>query len=193
MNIQVAHYDFFVYEIFTYLITILLKRRKFSQIPKFLTGYYYKSKVWTGLTGFGVFYPNDEIFDVINNRRKKTFISFRAEVVKERSNYSGIDFEQLMQTDLLLYIFYLLRNDDKNMLWYPQTLIYKGVTSGPFELFLRATSKSFYGGSFLKMGISIDAFKGIREKLEDHRHYSALGWANLVKLSNIDNIATNSM
>lgn len=79
-----------------------------------------------------------------------------------------------MQTDLLLYIYYLV-NQDEQTWWYPQLLLYREDIDSPFELFLRATSKRFYDGSLGLLGISADAFRAVKETLKDGSRFQRLG------------------
>lgn len=188
-EMQTDHFSFFVYEIFTYLITFLIERRKFNIIPMCFGNFYYKDFYGTRLESNHIFYPSERIFDYINNKSDRRLISFRAETVKNRCNYKRVDLELLMQTDLLLYIYHLVKQDPQTW-WYPQLLLYREEIDIPFELFLRATSKRFYESSLAVIGISIDAFRGIKEELKDNRHFSALRWINLTSVSNIDAIAT---
>lgn len=188
-EIQTDHFSFFAYEIFTYLVTFLIEKHKFNVIPMCFGNYYYKSFYGARLGSNQIFYPSERIFDYINNKSDRRWISFRAETVKNRCNYKRVDLELLMQTDLLLYIYYLV-NQDEQTWWYPQLLLYREDIDSPFELFLRATSKRFYDGSLGLLGISADAFRAVKETLKDGSRFQRLGWINLGAVSNIDAIAT---
>lgn len=188
-EMQTDHFSFFVYEIFTYLITFLIKKHKFNVIPMFFGSFFYKNFYGTRLVSNHVFYPNESIFDYINKKYDRRLISFRAETVKNRCNYKRVDLELLMQTDLLLYIYHLVKQDDETW-WYPQLLLYREDADSPFELFLRATSKRFYDSSLGLLGISADAFRAVKEMLKDSRYFQHLRWINLEAVSNIDAIAT---
>lgn len=188
-DMQADHFCFFVYEIFLYLITFLIEKRKFNIIPMFFGGFYYKDIYGARLESNHVFYPSERVFEYINNKSARRLISLRADTVKSRCNYKKVNLELLMQTDLLLYIYHLVKQDDKTW-WYPQLLLYREDVDSPFELFLRATSKRFYDSSLGLLGISTDAFRAVKEMLKDSRHFQHLGWINLDAVSNFDAIAT---
>ena len=188
-EIQTDHFSFFAYEIFTYLVTFLIEKHKFNVLSMCFGNYYYKNFYGARLGSNHIFYPSERIFDYINNKSDRRWISFRAETVKNRCNYKRVDLELLMQTDLLLYIYYLVKHDDQTW-WFPQLLLYREDIDSPFELFLRATSKRFYDGSLACIGISIDAFRGLKETLKDGGRFQRLGWIKLGAVSNVDGIAT---
>jgi hypothetical protein len=186
---QSDHLSFFIYEIFTYLITFLIEDKKFEQVSEFLNDYYSSEKYSSGLVSFTTFIRGYTIFNTRNKRLQMNRRSLLADVVKERCNYKRVTFEKLMQTDLLLYICYLGRNKDKSW-WYPRLLVFAGHDDRSFEIFARATSKKFFNNSMAKLGFTVDSFKNLATTLGDHGHFSALWPANMRALSNVDHIAT---
>lgn len=83
--------------------------------------------------------------DYRNRRLKLRRISVRAELLKERTQASGVSFEQLLQADFVLYIrscFDYFRA--KSSLWPTETLVYADERTRPFEVFAHAQSKSCF-------------------------------------------------
>jgi hypothetical protein len=73
-----------------------------------------------------------------------------AELLKDRTNRDDISLEDLMQADLILYL-----RDELLMFrgasWFPYSLLL--FPYRPFELFLRAESKRFFGNLKIVLGI----------------------------------------
>lgn len=80
-----------------------------------------------------------------NNRLKLGRISVRADLLKQRTQASGIQFEQLLQADFILFIrsgFDYRRS--RLAMWTPETLVYADGRAYPFEVFERAQSQEYF-------------------------------------------------
>lgn len=192
-EMQSDHFNFFIYELFTYIITILVTNSKFDKIVKLLHNYYHEDKFeGAKLRDFTVFLPSHQAFEAKNKRLNLNRISLLADTINERCNYGRIKFEALMQTELLLYMYSLLNKLNYGYHWYPDILIYSTRRFAPFELFMRATSKDFFKKSLGLLGIKESNFPELKEYWSKNSFGYGFHSVNFALLSNVDSIATTS-
>lgn len=138
------NFKFIISEIFLYTTTILIKNNKLQAAATLINQPYYIQTSNTGkpyLTNCECFYQHAESLDHRTNRLNLGRTSLSADITKENSNGTGIDFRLLMQTDFILFV---RTSIDKSGHWWPRTLVYLGHFPGAFEIFHRATSQQYF-------------------------------------------------
>lgn len=144
------NYKFIIQELFLYLITILLSKEKFDLVSKFVSKkfYYARNEDYgrNSMVHFSIFRNYLRSLEERNKKLKLRRLSLKADILKERSKYSGISFNSLMQADFVLYIrglFDFMRYDERTQ-WYPDILLYTSHWPRAFEIFSRSESKSYF-------------------------------------------------
>ena len=141
------NYRFIVHELFLYIVAIFLRHERFESAETLIGGEYYLP----GRSDYGrdvmvsseVFRSYMESFETRNRRLALRLLSMRATFLEQRSKSSGLEFRYVMQADFILYMRYaVLQNHQLN--WWPETLLYAGRSSGPFEIFVRAKSTAYF-------------------------------------------------
>lgn len=102
-----------------------------------------------------------------NKRLNLHRLSLRADLLKVRCQTTGIDFRYLMQADFVLFIRADLYSKDLFDRWRPETLLYLGHFSCPFEIFARAESKRYF--EKIKCLFDINSPDGLKPLLEEYR------------------------
>lgn len=150
------NYRFVLRELFVYLIAVLIKNKKFERVNYFLNGryYYIKDGVRTSST-FAVF---DVYIGSLDNHRKNRLQLRRATIVadmlKERSDLKGISFDDIIQADFILFIYYYIYKKENSFHWYPRTSVHIDIQQQPFELFFKASSKKHFNALKTLFGIN---------------------------------------
>ncbi|KJS16391.1 MAG: hypothetical protein VR69_09445 [Peptococcaceae bacterium BRH_c4b] len=141
------NYQFFIYELFLYFITVLLKLGKYAEASYFIHSVYffrYDNSGQLHASNIAIFYAYVPTLDDIRNRRLSlNRISVTADTVKQRAIYPDISFETLIDTEIILYFITSLQfNDDYYNIWFPRcSLFFKRERP---ELFEKAISKSHF-------------------------------------------------
>jgi len=149
-NWDLDNFKFIIHELFLYTLAALLKYTRFDMANYILKqGYYITSRELIGkspMVGYNYFLKNLEILEHINSKLATQRYSPRADILKERCITHEISFNQLMQADFIAYICSILEGNSSFGYWWPVTLIYIDVLdfSGPFEIFARSTSRSYF-------------------------------------------------
>ena len=196
------NFKFIIHELFLYTIAILLKSEKFEEVKYLVSNDYYIA--YHPINGQNLMVSYIEFCnDVpsINKTRKERLHPNRAllqaDILKDRSQYTGIDFLYLMQADFIL----LMRNelvsiDLNNWWWYPVTLLYtESSYRGSFPIFIRAESREYFDR--VKNLLGIDSKDDINRLLDayksDKKHKPRVGrtFLSLKSLMNFDNLPNN--
>ncbi|MCL4678827.1 MAG: TIR domain-containing protein [Alphaproteobacteria bacterium] len=141
------NFKFLVHELFLYCIASFLKYERFDAVGYLVSQHYYtrdKGRSGQPMVSFASFFSYMESFDV--RGKKLGRVSYRADLLKERSNSSGLTFEQIMQADFTLYIrgcLDSLKADDRLLMWWPETLFYRR-RGASFEIYARSQSKEYF-------------------------------------------------
>lgn len=142
------NFRFIIHELFLYGLAALLREEKFDfansllQTPFYLPG---RSDYGRDTTvDFQAFYNDAGSFEARNARLKLNKLSLRAILLNERSQASGFNFRDLMQADFVLFMRNLIVRPGETFRWFPETLIYAGRHSGPFEIFARSRSAGYF-------------------------------------------------
>lgn len=138
------NFKFLINEIFLYVFASLIKYSKFELAQILIsTPYYIHERTRNGQSavfGYSVFYEYVRTLDYRNQRLRLGRLSLAADLLKDRSQSADLDFNQLMQADLILF----LRGTQTGERWFPNTLLYANRSYGPFEVFARSISQKYF-------------------------------------------------
>ena len=196
----IDNYRFILYELFLYLIAVLVERQKFTQAALFVNQQYFLSSDIPdssgGFTGFDVFYTKVHSFDEERNKRLgHNHISLTAAILKNRATIPLIPFGKVMQADLILYLRSILVPDSSpRFFWYPRTLMYSEYYR-TFDLFKKAASRKYFDQ--LKLILDVSDKKDFLDKLQkagERGHlarvfnYSFIDYETLLNLEGLDSL-----
>lgn len=142
------NYKFMIQELFLYAIASLLKYECFDAVSTLINQDYYNkiddSYNQNSMISFSKFRSYCQSLEYRKDRLKLNRLSLKSDLFKERSEGMGIKFEQLMQSDFILYLRSSIDyRSYSDLRWYPDTLLYARNRYKPFELFARAQSKDY--------------------------------------------------
>ena len=141
-------YKFWLRELFISVIALVLKRRKWA-IFNLLTEEAYTGIASTGepnINGFNLFHGSLGSFYDRNQRLKLGRISIFADHMKERCDFPGLTFEDLMQGDFTLTLKSVIAMPGEfNMKsWFPELMVFREHAYAPFPLYANLqTSRGF--------------------------------------------------
>lgn len=166
-DIDFDNFKFIVHELFLCLVAIFIKHEKFSEVDMLLTREYY--------VGDQLNHNNDTMtgYDVFDNDirsleyRRTNQLSLHADMLKQRSESSGLEFRYLMQADFVLFMRDVIQHANEHICWFPNTLIYLDFGHRAFEIFARSSSKSYFDKA--KCILGIEQLSDIRELMESYR------------------------
>jgi|SaaInl8_200m_RNA_FD_contig_51_87747_length_1719_multi_3_in_0_out_0_1 hypothetical protein len=165
------NFKFIIHELFLYAIAILTKHERFAGINLLLTQQYYvagRSDYGRDtMIGYEIFREYLRSLDHRNTRLKLRRLSLHADLLEQRSKNSGIEFRYLMQADFILFMRAEIQQADYYSRWYPDTLLYVGRFHSAFEIFARASSKSYFDK--MKCVLSIDKPSDLDELMEAYK------------------------
>lgn len=148
------NFKFLINEIFLYIVAVFLKYERFESLRILLSTPYYiherSRNGQTGAVGYQAFYEYSRTLDYRNQRLGLGRLSLAADLLKDRSQSSGLDFNQLMQADLVLF----LRGAQDGERWFPNTLLYANRSYGPFEIFARSMSQKYFDSVKTLLGVA---------------------------------------
>ena len=200
VSLQTSYFDahaIFAYEIFLYAVATLVRSRKWLLAHTLLVTNYMLPESEIGrnrrFAQFNVFYSHSQALTDRIGRLKLNRISPVADLMKERSTRTDITFQDIMQSDLILF----LKATISDFRWYPQTLIYASY-EGIFPIFARATQHKHFEKVKIIFGISSadelrEKFKAGCERLKvDQWHQftwnSDVSFANATNLDALDTL-----
>lgn len=177
------NFKFFVDELFLYALAILIKHERFSQAAILLSQPYYDSRrqeqygldPMVGFTTFSHFLSS---MQQRNQRLQLNKISVRAMILNERSVGSGIEWRDIAQADFVAFLRAELHAGDGPSGWLPDAQVYSGTVRGPFEIFARARSKSYFDQIKILLGVESrdDIGELMRLYQEGRRQAFRFGW-----------------
>ncbi|QHU99617.1 SEFIR domain-containing protein [Synechocystis sp. CACIAM 05] len=151
------NFKFIIHELFLYFVAILAKYERFFELNSLLKEQYYvagKSDYGRdAMVDYKVFRAYLQSLDRRNNRLKLNRVSLHADLLKQRSEHSGIEFRYLMQADFILFMRTEIQQADFYRRWFPHTLLYVGNFHSAFEIFARASSKCYFDKMKCILGI----------------------------------------
>jgi hypothetical protein len=162
------NFRFIVHELFLYVIAALAKRERFDGIQHLLEQPYYVGAEWRhyqrAMVPFQVIREPLRSLDERNKRNGTRRISPHADLLEERHKTSGYKLADLIQADLLLSLRTLIHKPlEGEAIWWPVTIVYGSRQSGPFEIFARCQSRSYFDQLKVALGIQdLDELKPAR-------------------------------
>lgn len=141
-------FRFIIHELFLNTIAVLLKFEKFHSVSFLLSQKYYvaqNSMYGETLKSFTVFRNYLKSLEHRNKRLSLRRLSVRADMLKERTDSSGLEFRYIMQADFVCFLNAEL--NEKGELysgWWPYTLVYISRSYNALEIFARAQSKMYF-------------------------------------------------
>ncbi|MDK2971590.1 MAG: hypothetical protein PWP23_1345 [Candidatus Sumerlaeota bacterium] len=183
--------QFVMRDALTTLIAMLIDDSKFDWADTFLT-HRYDLRYYTDETP--CYYSELETYirvleDWRNKRLNLNRASLVADLQKDWAERGGIDFEKIMQADLILTLRALFLLDGR---WFPRTLAYTGRTYRPMPLFALAEDEGHF--SALKALLHVESWGDFSGKMEtaylQHNLKSwrigiwGLNWGELTNLKN---------
>jgi hypothetical protein len=174
---SIDNFRFIIHELFLYAIAVLLKQNCFDIVYNLVAQDYYKT---------GTEYDQQEMlpYTVLrapvrslkyrNERLQLRRISLHADMLEKRASSSGIAFKYLMQADFVLFMRDQVTGERK--IWWPETLVYLGYNPRPFEIFVRAESRTYFDK--FKHLLGINELKDLDELFTGYqtRKYSLPRW-----------------
>jgi len=140
------NFRFIIREMFLYAIAIFVKHERFEAASNLLNRRYYVPdsvpRHQDNLVSYTIFWQPIRSLIHRNKRLELKRLSLKADLLKQRSETSGIKFRYLMQADFIAYMRSEL--DEKEHDWWPETLVYLSDFPGPFEIFARAEDKEYF-------------------------------------------------
>lgn len=193
------NFKFIIHELFLYTVAILIKYEKFAEVNALLTEQYYIVKSARSgeskMVDYNVFREYLTSLEYRNNRLDLKRLSLHADLLKQRSSISGIDFRYLMQADFVLFLRNDIKQSDCYNRWWPYTLVYAGHFHGAFEIFARSSSKSYF--EKVKIILGIDDISEIKKLMTRYQNnidliprwsYERLNPTNLLGFENLSTI-----
>jgi hypothetical protein len=145
------NYKFIVHELFVYTTAVFLKYERFLALDQLLSGGFYVGGIrdfsHQSVQGLGILsHSTLESFNTRKQRLSLNRFSLQADLLKDRSKIAGVAFEDLMQADFVIFMRDAADSlkSGRHNTWYPDTLVFLGHRSTPFEVFARARSKRYF-------------------------------------------------
>ncbi|SHG54623.1 SEFIR domain-containing protein [Bradyrhizobium erythrophlei] len=139
------NYVFIVHELFLYAVAILLKHERFETLADFLDLRFYVSDERHHdefMHNFSIVWKSMKALGPKQSELRR--ISLRGDFLEQRSHASGLKFVDVMAADFVLFLRSAILDANDYRAWYPETLLYAQRTRGPFEIFARAESRSYF-------------------------------------------------
>jgi len=135
------NYRFFSYELVLYLIAVLIKQSKYDEAAFFINApYFFRSRNSSELAHLGIEIFNRYLPSLDETRNKRLNlrrVSVTADQIKARANRKDINFNDLIQADLVIYYITELRTGGRP--WFPRTSVFNSRGYG-IEIFERLVS-----------------------------------------------------
>lgn len=165
------NFKFIIHELFLYVVAIFTKHERFAEVNLLLTNQYYvngRSDYGKDvMVGYEAFQDGLRSLDRRNSRLKLGRLSVHADLLKQRSKHSGIEFRYLMQADFILFMRAEIQQADFYSRWVPHTLLYVCQFHSAFEVFARSSSKSYF--EKVKCILGIDKPSDLSELMEAYK------------------------
>ncbi len=151
------NFKFIAHELFLYALAVFVRHERFDAARALLEQQYYvpgnSDYGRNELVSFTVFRQYLQSLEDRNRRLEARRLSIRADLLKERTSGSGVEFRHLMQADFIAYLRAELHSTGYYDNWWPETLLYLGRFHGAFEVFARSVSLSYFGRVKRMLGI----------------------------------------
>lgn len=151
------NFKFIVHELFLYAVASLIRFERFESAAYLLNNQYYvPSQSRYGrdvMVPFEIFRKYLKSLELRNNRLQLRRLSLRADLLRDRCKGVGLEFRHLMQADFILFMRSQLDRPLADGDWFPETLLHLREHSGPFEVFARSRSISYFDRAKVLLGI----------------------------------------
>mgnify|MGYP003667574620 CR=1 FL=1 len=139
------NYKFFAHELLLYFFTIGMVDGRTDLIDAIAGRPYYDTvrgeNGGNAVGTYDVFSFHDGLLDYRNKQLELRRYSLHADLLNERAVGSGFRFEQLIQSDFILFLRHRLLHAEPYYFWFPVTMYLLGYGQHrPFEIFARAQS-----------------------------------------------------
>jgi hypothetical protein len=143
-EIDFDNYKFFMYELMLNFMSILFKLRKYSDAAFFINSQYFYRDRYSDLAyeDLGAFNSNiRSLNEFRNNRLELRRVNVTADLIKTRSTRSDITFDDIKETDQILYYIYQFKGREYG--WFPHTSVYESRNM-KIDIFLKMVSRQFF-------------------------------------------------
>lgn len=193
------NYRFVIHELFLHVVRTLIQNNQFEACDTILgTPYVSPSEDGSSsqiTTNFRAFFRDTPSLKFRNERLALKRTSLRSDLLEQRARSPKGQFSRLMEADFICFLRYENTRMDKYKMWWPETLLYTFNQYGPFQIFLRAASKSYLPKVLKLIGASgVDQLKNLIEDFNDQKrhvpqwNYDRLSVRMLVNLDELGSV-----
>lgn len=142
-------FKFFNYELTLYYVATLISMKKYKELLSFIDTPYFYSDINGNLSPKNINILNryaSALDEFRKNRLKSNRISITADLIKERSNSSYINFGDLIEADYIMAIATFARRSSQkfvNDIWFPRCIIFSREDA-TFPFIQRLASKAHF-------------------------------------------------
>lgn len=175
-------------ELFLLANTLTLKLQRFDLAHALLDREYYLPVISGGTTmyPFGVMAREAESMDYRRRRISSQRANLIADLLLERTDGTSLTREDLMQADFFMYLKAHLKNGHR---WHPATHVFAGGMHRSFELFARASSKSYWDD--LARLLVVEDLEKFKAQMVGMREYGdGMNSCSVALLTNVDQLAS---
>lgn len=192
---QTDNVKFFIKELFLYIIAILIKNGKFKIAFYFIQTRYVVKKKFEKLMNITFCELNEHIGsldDLRKERIRSNLYSLSYDLMKDRADFKGLNFESICEADFLMWLASVMRGQ----YWFPGSLVYLERHSIALELFVRAESNDVF--EEIKGIIGVENIEDLRlrvQKLIENnsfylKYYNSFDYLPFDECLNLQNLAT---
>jgi hypothetical protein len=155
------NFKFLIHELFLYTIAVLIRYERFDAATILLAEDYFVGDVSDfsdkPMQPFSIFRNHLQAFSHRNQRLGLRRLSLHADLIRDRSEASGVSLRHLMQADFVMFLrdSVLGFAENRRQRWWPETLVWYEEYSGPFEIFARGESARYF--SRIKSMLAIES------------------------------------
>ncbi len=158
-DIDFDNFKFIIHELFLYTIAILLKAENFDAVHNLISNdYYVESHIKQDgdqMVSYTHFYNHLASIKDRNNRSERSYISLHTNLLEERAENLSINFQHIMQADLVLFMRKEIELSGRGNRWWPVTLAHASWSyHGVFEIFARSKSRKYFDKIMPLLGIT---------------------------------------
>jgi hypothetical protein len=176
------NFKFVIHEMFLYAIGFLLKHERFDLVLQLMSQGYYVGDALDNsrepMQQFSIIYQYMKSLEHRKRRLQLNRLSPRADMLEQRSHTSGLPLTSLMQADFVLFLFSSITSlrENRQIRWWPETLLYYRDYAPPFEIFARAESLRYLQKICPLIAVKSKAELGEAFKLFENRELRLPHW-----------------
>ncbi|MBS1717816.1 MAG: toll/interleukin-1 receptor domain-containing protein [Armatimonadetes bacterium] len=175
--LSLDQFKFFVYEVFICLVAVFVRRGRYSELGKILSSTYFYRYEHGDLhpDGVNVFNEYVESLDSLHNRRMGSKrISITADFIKQRCEGSGLEFDELIDADLLVHYASVLNGGP--VIWFPRLSVYAKY-SRTVPVVTKMISKAYF--ERVKCLFGVDTLDELKLLMSNASERATLFYGNL--------------